>query len=52
MTLLVPTGLGSTGLWACGHHAVKFFHLVGISVCVKQLTGFGSECYLWPSRRH
>lgn len=33
MTLLVPIGLGSTGLWAGGHHAVNFSHLVGISVC-------------------
>ena len=29
-----------------GHGVVKFFHLVGVSVTVRQLTGYGSEYYL------
>ena len=30
----------------CGHHVVNFFHLVGVSVSVRQLTGYGPEIYL------
>ena len=30
----------------CGHHVVNFFHLVGVSVSVRQLTGYGPENYL------
>lgn len=26
-----------------GHHLVNFFHLVGISISTRQLTGHGSE---------
>ena len=29
-----------------GHHVVNFFHLVGVSVSTRQLTGYGSEYYL------
>ena len=29
-----------------GHHVVNFFHLVGVSVSIRQLTGNGSEYYL------
>ena len=29
-----------------GHHVVNFFHLMGVSVSVRQLTGYGSEYYL------
>ena len=29
-----------------GHHAVYFFHLVGISVSIRQLTEYVSECYI------
>ncbi|CAI9159853.1 unnamed protein product [Rangifer tarandus platyrhynchus] len=29
-----------------GHHVVNFFHLVGVSVSTRQLTGRGSECCL------
>ena len=29
-----------------GHHVVNFFHLVGVSVSTRQLTGCGSECCL------
>ena len=29
-----------------GHHAVNFFHPVGVSVSIRQLTGHGSEYYL------
>ena len=29
-----------------GHHVVNFFHLVGLSVSIRQLTGYGSEYYL------
>ena len=28
------------------HHVVNFFHLMGVSVSVRQLTGYGSEYYL------
>ena len=35
-----------------GHHVVNFFHLVGVSVSLRQLTGDGSEYYLWPLRRN
>ena len=35
------------GLWACGQHAVNFFHLVGFSVSAKQLKDiYGLEYYL------
>ena len=27
----------------CGHHVANFFHLVGISVSIRQLTGHGSD---------
>ena len=33
-----------------GHHAVNFFHLVGVLVSIRQLTGHGSEHYLYPSK--
>ena len=26
-----------------GHHVVHFFHLAGVSVSIRQLTGYGSE---------
>ena len=31
-----------------GHHVVNVFHLVGVSVSTRQLTGYGPECYLCP----
>ena len=31
-----------------GHYVVNFFHLVGVSVSIRQLTGDGSEYYLQP----
>ena len=31
-----------------GHHVVKSFHLMGVSVSTGQLTGYGSEYYLQP----
>ena len=34
-----------------GHHVVNFFHLVGISASIRQLTGYGSEYDLQPLRR-
>ena len=29
-----------------GHHVINFFHLVEVSVSIRQLTGYGSEYYL------
>ena len=34
------------------HHVADFFHLVGVSVSLRQLTGYGSEYYLQPLRRN
>ena len=37
VNLLIPTYLGSTYLWSA---IVNFFHLVNVSVSVKQLKGY------------
>ena len=34
------------GLHACGPHTDNFFHLMGVSVSTRQLTGYGSKYYL------
>ena len=36
----------------CGQHRVNFFHLVGVSVSVKQFKGHGLEYYTRPLRRN
>ena len=34
------------------HHVIDLFHLARVSVSLRQLTGYGSEYYLWPLRRN
>ena len=35
-----------------GQHRINFFHLLGVSVSVKQFKGHGSGCYTHPMRRN
>ena len=47
--LLILTGLASACLWAARS---QFLHLMGVSACIRQLTGYGSEHFLQPLRRN